>query len=255
MDESNNVKSTVRTLRILELLESSKTSLSLTDVCKNLNLPKSSTFAIISTLVNEGYIEKTSPRKFSLSFALHHSKGWLGGFKSALRNVCSDELNRLLGLYGQSVVLGMPKSSLDIEIIDYRQSSQEMAFTVRYYQIVPGWCSSMGHCILANLPNDKVLKYLKKANLTQLTPKTTTSIEKIITNLTKWKTLGYALNIDERFDGASGVAVPILDSHGIPRAAINIVMLSPRFKEIKNSIIKELKISSIKIQRKLFFNE
>ena len=58
----SNVKSTVRTLRILELFENTNTPLSLTDTCKKLNIPKSSAYAIISTLVNEGYLEKISSK-------------------------------------------------------------------------------------------------------------------------------------------------------------------------------------------------
>ena len=41
----SNVKSTVRTLRILELFENTNTPLSLTDTCKKLNFPKSSAYA------------------------------------------------------------------------------------------------------------------------------------------------------------------------------------------------------------------
>ena len=101
----SNVKSTVRTLRILELFENTNTPLSLTDTCKKLNIPKSSAYAIISTLVNEGYLEKISSKKFVLSFALYHAKGWIGGLKSAIRRNASDEMNRLLTLYGQSVFM------------------------------------------------------------------------------------------------------------------------------------------------------
>ena len=63
---------------------------------------------------------------------------------------------------------------------------------------------------------------------------------------------GYALNVDERFDGASGVAIPILDNSGHPKAALNMVMLTPRFFKRKEIIIKEIKHSVSIIEKKLF---
>ena len=251
----SNVKSTVRTLRILELFENTNIPLSLTDTCKKLNIPKSSAYAIISTLVNEGYLEKISSKKFVLSFALYHAKGWIGGLKSAIRRNASDEMNRLLTLYGQSVILGMPKDDLNIEIVDYRQASHEMAYSVKYSSTVPSWCSSMGHAILSNLDENKVYKYFNTIDMIPLTSKTVVSSEKLIKKLKEWKRLGYALNIDERFDGASGVSVPIFDKDRNPKAALNIVMLSPGFKHKKDSMIKELKISAKIIEKKLFHFE
>jgi DNA-binding IclR family transcriptional regulator len=63
---------------------------------------------------------------------------------------------------------------------------------------------------------------------------------------------GYSLSIDERFDGASGVAVPIIDGSGLPRAALNMVMLTPRFFKRKEVIIQEVKKSVKSIENTLF---
>lgn len=63
---------------------------------------------------------------------------------------------------------------------------------------------------------------------------------------------GYSLSVDERFDGASGVAVPIIDGSGLPRAALNMVMLTPRFFKRKELIIQEVKRSVKSIENTLF---
>ena len=60
------------------------------------------------------------------------------------------------------------------------------------------------------------------------------------------------MSIDERFEGASGVAVPILDESGLPRAALNLVMLTPRFFKRKDIIIQEVKKSVKTIENVLF---
>ena len=110
----------------------------------------------------------------------------------------------------------------------------------------------MGHAILANMPEDRVLHYLKKSDLKKLTDQTVTDPRKIIDKLKKWRNLGYALNINERIDGASGIAVPVFDSNGWPQASLNIVMLTPRFYQCKEEVISELQNSARRIEKAIF---
>ena len=109
-----------------------------------------------------------------------------------------------------------------------------------------------GPCVLANMPEDKVLNYLKKSDLKKLTDQTVTDPRKIINKLKKWRNLGYAVNINERIDGASGIAVPIFDSNGWPQASLNIVMLTPRFHQCKEKVISELQNSARRIEKAIF---
>ena len=73
-----------------------------------------------------------------------------------------------------------------------------------------------------------------------------------MTKLRQWRLCGYAINVDERIDGASGIATPILDPNRNPVAAINIVMLTPQFKSQKSKIIKALQSASFSIEVYLF---
>jgi DNA-binding IclR family transcriptional regulator len=52
---------------------------------------------------------------------------------------------------------------------------------------------------------------------------------------------GHSLNIDERIEGASGAAAPVVDPEGRPRAAINVVTLTPRFLRRQGEITNALK--------------
>lgn len=252
---NNNVKSAVRTLRILECFESARGPMSLGEVSESLSIPKSSTHTLVYTLIAEGYLEKISHNAFTLNTNLKRQPGWVGGINGPIRRTAGPEMDRLLGLFEESVVLGVPMRNLNVQIEEFRQSKQLMSYSVRKAPSIPGWCTSLGHAILSHLPHDMVHQYIEKEHKIALTPKTLTSTQQIMDKLKKCRNQGYALNVDERFDGASGVAFPILDSSGSPKAALNMVMLTPRFFERKEIIIKEVKHSVSLIEKKLFSRE
>ena len=64
---SESVKSAVRTLRILELFDAAEKPLGLKQITSQLNLPKSSAFMLVNTLLNEGYLEESEKNTFKLA--------------------------------------------------------------------------------------------------------------------------------------------------------------------------------------------
>jgi len=247
-----SVKSAVRTLRILEYFESATAPISLGELCLTLSMPKSSAHNLVYTLIEEGYLDKTSYNSFVLNSNLKRSVGWVGGLDGAIRRAAAKEMDRLLILFEESVVLGVPNEKYDIKIADFRQSSQLMSYSVLTSPTIPGWCTSLGHAILSCLPEDESFKYIDKVSKVSLTSKTLTKTSSIMARLQMCRHSGYSLSIDERFDGASGVAVPIIDETGVPRAALNMVMLTPRFLKRKKIIIQEVKRSVKSIENILF---
>ena len=67
---SESVKSAVRTLRILELFDAAEKPLGLKQITSQLNLPKSSAFMLVNTLLNEGYLEESEKNTFKLTAVL-----------------------------------------------------------------------------------------------------------------------------------------------------------------------------------------
>ena len=247
-----SVKSSVRTLRILEIFEDLKSPMTLSEIAKNIDIPKSSAHTLMSTLYQEGYLHKVTGGAYMLNPALRPDAIWVGGMIGAIRRTAALEMDGLLSLFNESVVLGVPSGSCDVKVIDFRQSTEAMSYTVLKSPILPGWCTSLGHAILSNLPTEAVRLYLESVDKIPLTDRTLTSVNDIIERLNKCRSRGYALSIDERFNGACGVAVPIFDLAGRPRAAINMVMLSPNFHERKQTLIDELKSAALRIQNNFF---
>lgn len=249
---AGNVKSAIRTLKILELFASNNQPLSLRDITSILDLPKSSTYMLLNTLVEERYIEETHSKKFQLAGLIPSNRNWLDGWAGVIRRAALPEMDKLLQQFNESVVLGRLTSSMEVQIISARQSTSEMALQIGKKPIIPAWCSCMGHAMLAKLPKDQVARYLQHSSRKKITNQTATSVEEILEKLNQWQLCGYALNIDERINGASGIAVPILNINGQPIASLNIVMLSPQLHSQKDLMIKALKIAAKKVEKAIF---
>ena len=246
------VKSAGRVLDILELFASSERPLALRDVASILGLPKSSAHMLLGTLERRGYIVRVTRDSYSLTAAPDDTGGWVGGVAGHVFRAAQPVLERLLRQIGETVVLGMPTPGLDIRIVSHRVSPQAIRYDISDVPVIPGYCTAMGHMILCHLPEEEVRAYLARTELTRLTPRTLTDPEAIMARLHQCRARGYALNIDERFEGASGAAVAVCDRDGRPHAAINIVTVTPRFRRIKPEIIAALTEAAHELEATLF---
>jgi DNA-binding IclR family transcriptional regulator len=248
---NNVVKSAGRVLDILELFASSERPLALRDIASILGLPKSSTHMLLGTLEQRGYMVRVAGDGYSLPAALDDAGGWIGGVAGRVFRAAQPVLERLLRQIGETVVLGMPTPGLDIRIVSHRVSPQAVRYDISDVPVIPGYCTAMGHMILCHLPEEEVRAYLARTELTRLTPRTLTDPEAIMARLRQCRARGYALNIDERFEGAAGTAVAIRDRDGRPHAAINIVTVTPRFRRLQPKIIAALSAAAREIEATL----
>lgn len=235
-----SVKSAGRVLDILELFASSEVPLTLRDVAAVLGLPKSSTHGLLGTLVGRGYLQRLGRDRYELTTALAGAGGWVGGQVALLSRAAGPTLDRLLERFQETVVYAMPTPSLEVRILAHRTSPLAIRFDPSTAATIPGYCTALGQAILSQLPEEEVRDYLARTDLVALTPRTVTDPETLMERLRQCRARGFSLNIDERIEGASGAAAAILDPEGRPRAAVNIVTLTPRFRAKQAAIVAGL---------------
>ncbi len=249
---NTSVKSANRVLDILELFASSERPLALRDVASILGLPKSSTHMLLGTLEQRGYMVRVAGGGYSLPVVPDDSGGWIGGVAGRVFRAAQPVLERLLLQTRETVVLGMPTPGLDIRIVSHRVSPQAIRYDISDVPVIPSYCTAMGHMILCHLPEEEVRAYLARTELVPLTPRTLIDPKAIMARLRQCRSRGYDLNIDERFEGASGAAVAIRDRNGRPHAAINIVTITPRFRHLQTEIIATLTAAARELEATLF---
>ena len=117
---SENVKSAVRTLRMLELFANEQKPLTLKQITTYLEMPKSSAFMLLNTLIREHYIEEIGSGQFTLANTLKGAGNWLGGIIEVIRTEAIKEMDNLISVFGESVVLGCLTTNNNVRIVSAR---------------------------------------------------------------------------------------------------------------------------------------
>jgi IclR family pca regulon transcriptional regulator len=116
-------------------------------------------------------------------------------------------------------------SALDEDNIIYlarHTSSRVLSVGLSVGSRLPAYCTSMGRVLLADLPKDKLAKYVARVRMKKWTRKTVTTKTGLTQVLNQVATDRYALVDGELEPGLRSIAVPIRTSQGRTVAAMNV---------------------------------
>jgi DNA-binding IclR family transcriptional regulator len=112
--------------------------------------------------------------------------------------------------------------------------------------------TSVGKCLLAWLPKHEIENMVKQQGLKKRTPKTITSISKLITDLEHVKQSGYAVDDEENSLGARCLGAPIFDTAGNVTAALGASGTLTQTDEAETPrIIEAIKETARRIARQI----
>ncbi|SDD62655.1 transcriptional regulator, IclR family [Paenibacillus sp. UNCCL117] len=221
------IQSIDKALDLLELL-ADRGSLSLIELNELLEQPKSSTYRIVLTLENRGFISRSDEDgKYCLGYKqLMLTRNLLE--RNTLRSAALQEMKRLSERYGDTVNLGVlvGGSVLYVEIIE---STHALRMTDAIGSRSPFHATAIGKAIAAYLPQSAVHELVASYGLPAIMPNTIVSEDKLFAELEHIRTMGYALDDQEIVEGARCLAAPVFDLHGHPLGAISLSGAAHRF--------------------------
>lgn len=214
------VKSVWRAIKILESFDSQE-AMSVTELSKKLNFPKSSVHEILSTLVEEKVLEKDCDRsRYHLGIKLFE----LGNRARAnleIRKVASPFLKGLNLKLDETVHLTV----LDNEEVLYVECFESTKH-LRTYSVIgvraPLHCTAVGKAILAFLPEHNVERIIRTKGLEKFTENTIADKYLLLEDLKKITRRGYAVDDMEHEEGVRCVGAPIRDHRGAVFASISV---------------------------------
>jgi len=239
-----------KTLDILDVFgHSDRRRLSLREVSVVTKLSKNTVFRILYTLAEHGYIVKENH-----SYGLGPKFADLSDIRLQRRDllsVASSYLDALLDQFGETVNLGVLDTA-SIRYVDVRESRARIRLAERVGGSDPLHSTALGKAHLAYLPPDEVRTLIKQAGMAKHTRQTLTTLSSLMADLETVRQLGYAVDREESMAGAFCVGVPVLNSQGLPVAAISISGPIIRFDESKLPSASQALLKSAKeIQKKL----
>jgi len=206
---TGDVKSAKRTVQILEILATSKTSMSLSAISKAGQIPKSSLHGILKTLVDQGWI----------NFIDENSSYVLGlkSLKVGARFLDTDKLTNGALLYmahfrdtfGETINFGR-FDGYNVIYLSSFESSKNLRKYSRIGRSTPAYATSMGKAILAQRPFEEVEK-IYISSFTKLTAKTVPDLPALEIELEQCRKDGWSIEHGQSSNGYSCLAVALND--------------------------------------------
>lgn len=137
----------------------------------------------------------------------------------------------------------------DIVYIARSTVSRVMTDDLHIGSRLPAYCTSMGRVLLAFLPAEQLEQYLARVVLTQHTPRTVSSIEKLRLALRNVRRHGYAL-VDQEYEiGLRSIAVPVYAPTGRVVATLNLSGSAPRMPayEMQSRFLPHLRTAATEL--------
>lgn len=217
-----------RSLQVLNGFVGSRSAMTLTELARHLEMPKSTVFRLITQLTESGYLERTG-RKYRLSlrvFRLGNHYALCG--PTALREVAAPHMGGLFQHTGATVSLAV-LSGHRVVYLDRIRGPRSGPSPAIVGGRLPALTTALGKSILAFHTPDVVGRALRHG-LVRRTPYSIVAPGLMNDQLAKVRTTGVAYDRQESMVGLTCVATPIMSAEGLPVAAISLSGLTVRFK-------------------------
>ncbi|HOV63962.1 MAG TPA: IclR family transcriptional regulator [Spirochaetia bacterium] len=217
MAEVNSVR---KAFAILDLLSDGEKR-SLSEIARELSLPKSTAFGLLETLTAERVLER-DPHSglFSLGIRLIEL-GYCTQIGHDLVRIAAPFLRGLNQRFDETVHLVLLDRD-EVLYIDCIESQRRL----RTYSVIgvraPLHCTSVGKAILAFLPESEIQRIITHKGLPSFTPHTLTTEERILQEIATIRERGYAIDDREHEDHLRCVGAPIFNAEGNVFASISI---------------------------------
>lgn len=234
-------KPTKRVLDILNALATAKKGMTLTEIAKTINSPKSTLYPIIQTMAQEKYIffeEDTykyyiGVKTFCVGSSYTNNMDLLDIIKKEMEDIVK-KTNEIcqLGILNREKVLYIAK-------VD---SEEAIRITSNVGKELPAYCTALGKALLSNVKIEELEK-LYPNGLTKYTETTISSIEKLYEELQKIKETSISFDYSEITNNLVCMATPLKLKNGEIIAAISVSMPSFRvddkkIEEVKNILLQ-----------------
>jgi IclR family pca regulon transcriptional regulator len=202
-----------RGMSILRLFTHDRSTWTLTQISKNLDLNKTSTYRFVNTLVQLGYLRKDPNTKLislgaqamTLGANFYRTDDIYEVGKPLIEEAFeTHQVNTELALYNEDMI-----------VVVYRREARD-SFVPRFpisRRKEQFYCSSLGKAVLSVLPQKEMMKIVNSLPNEKKTANTLANKADLIADLAKSKERGYALNNEEWVPGLIAIAAPLINLH------------------------------------------
>ena len=189
---------------------SNNKSISISELSKKLKYDRATTYRIINTLFENGFlIKKENKYKLSAKF-LNISLKLLE--EMDIREIARPRLEELSNISDEVIYLTILEND-ELIIIDKIDSKQSIRIFSKIGQRLPLYCTATGKIFLSYLPEEKTNRILTEIKMEKHTPNTITDIQILKKQFSEIRQKGYAIGDSEYDIYKRTIGAPIFN-HG-----------------------------------------
>ncbi len=236
------VKSSLRTLEVLEALGQTQERRTITELAHELNIPKSSLHGLLHTMEARGWLSTDhTGTRFGLGLrALLAGNAFLEG--DDIVTIAGKTLDHIGDRTAETVHLGRLDGH-DIVYLAKRESRHPLRLYSAVGRRLPAHATALGKAVLATMTDDEVDRRLTWP-LTPLTPRTITQPDALHAELNTIRATGYATDQGENTTGIHCIAIalpPTHDNHDAISCSVPGERMTPQHAStITNTLIDAL---------------
>lgn len=241
------VPAIVKAVQILDAIAEAREPLSLAQLTRLLDQPKSSLLALCTTLARVGLITRLENGAYQLGTHLVDlAHAYLSTIDVARE--FSTAWDSLGVPSGEGIVLAVLDKT-DVVYVACRNSDLPLGINYRVGMRLPAHCAATGKALLSTMPEERVRALYSNASLTQLTPHSVRTLEALLEDLRQARLRGYAIDDEETREGMRCYGAPVFDSSG--SHAMAAVAVSTLKHPADDSRDKELVATMLRFARLL----
>lgn len=242
----------IKTYDILKLVAQHKKGLTLAQIVKSLELPKSTVFNIVHTLESLGMLQLTDDAIPVYQLGIESLKiglAYLSG--SSLDAAARPVLSRLCHEANETAFLSVRSGTSDLVYVMKFLSDSEYQTKYSIGDVRPLLSLAMGKAMLSAMSDDEVRTIITPEMFSTCSIPSITDIDSLLEYLHETRRIGYAIDAtDENVHFASPVAAPVLDINNNLVGAISIVIMhDPGNKDRVQALGKMVNAAALEISR------
>ncbi len=249
------MKSLKKAMQVLEALGKKKNESGVTELSREMSLPKSAIYQILSTFKSGGFVDQNPEnKKYRLGLRIFEL-GNIVQLQLKIRIIAYSYLYDLSRTTNETTYLVILEKG-KIVYIDCVESTARLRSHPVFGEIVPLHCTGVGKAIMAFLPEKKIDEIIQKEGLERFTKNTITDPQVLKEELKRIRSRGYAIDNIEHEQGIRCVGVPIRNHRGEVFAAISVSGPAQRLDKARiQKISKSVTEASEAISERMGYRE
>lgn len=232
-----------RAVRVLDTLAGARRALTLADIARQLDLPKSSVHGLLGTLAALGLASRRDDGSFALG---PKPLQWADAFSQQSDVVAAfNEVTAHADAFAEETVMLAVLDGADVLYLACRPGSRALGVNFRVGGRFPASCTSTGKAMLATLPDARVKALMNDGGLRRLTPHSLGGTAALLRQLQDVRRQGHAEDDEETAEGMHcfGAAVHAAGrDEAVAAVAVSLIkaQITPRRKEAITAAVRGL---------------